>query len=77
MFFKYNQDLRSKLSKIYEKIEEDPLDVIKSIKSLLQLVGKTIREQEKVILLHQDKQIEDYELILQKAEGDIKRHIRV
>lgn len=65
------------MSKIYEKIEEDPIDVIKSIKALLQLVGKTIREQDKIVLLSQDKQVEDYELILQKAEGDLKRHIRV
>lgn len=43
----------------------------------MQLVGKTIREQEKVVLLGQEKQVEDYELILQKAEGDLKRHIRV
>ena len=42
------------------------------------MVGRTLREQDKVDLKNsQGKKNEDYELLLQKAEGDIKRYIRV
>jgi len=70
--------LRNKLSKIYEKTEEDPNDVIQSIKYILQMVARTLKEQDKVDLKNsQGKKNEDYELLLQKAECDIKRYIRV
>jgi len=42
------------------------------------MVARTLREQDKVDLKNsQGQKNEDYELLLQKAEGDIKRYIRV
>lgn len=52
--------------------------MIDSIKGILQMLMKTMKEQEQVSLKNsQGKKEEDYELIVQKAEGEIKRYIRV
>lgn len=58
--------------------DSDPVEVAKAIRGILQLLQKTLKEQEQVNLLNVENRKDiDYELLLQKAEGDIKKHIRV
>ena len=61
-----------------ELLVESPLNYISYIKAMVHMIGKTMKEQDKISLGRKaEKQIDDYELVLQKAECDIKRHIRV
>ena len=58
--------------------DSDPVEVAKAIREILQMLQKTLKEQEQVNLLNvENKRDIDYELLLQKAERDIKKHIRV
>ena len=61
-----------------ELLFEGPLNYISYIKAMIKMIGKTIQGQDKISLGKKaENQIDDYELVLQKAECDIKRHIRV
>ncbi len=64
------------MSAIYEKVEKEPDETVKSIKTLVKLIARTMQEQETVGFRKNDV-LDDYELMLQRSEADIKKHIRV
>jgi hypothetical protein len=52
--------------------------VIKAIKGILDMLERTMKEQDKMSMQNfENRKGMDYELLLQMVESDIKRYIRV
>jgi len=73
-----NHEIKDKLVGVVKDYrEEDPLQILKCLNYIVQLLAKSPRKEDYDSKASEEQQRLSYEELLQKAENDIRQHIRI